>query len=197
MGLRHLVVSLAAGAALACAHASSPAKPPVQERSPDALSWYRLPRGQFSVLMPPGATAQEKSAMVSGDPVPIHIVEAAPAGTGLSYLVSVAELPADVLQKTSTAALLDGVQNGALREVGGTLLWSREIVVDGMPGREFAARKAGEGGYGGRVVAGKDAIFTMIGTYPGAQPPESIVRFLSSLSAARTPTAQGGSTGSR
>src|SRR6185503_8614452 len=112
---------------------------------------------------PSGATAQEKKATAAGNPVPIHIVEAMPPGTGLSYLVSVAELPAGVLQTTSAASLLDGVENGAIREVGGTLLWSKEIAADGMPGREFEARKPSEGSYRGRVIAGKDAIFTMIG----------------------------------
>ncbi len=165
----------------ACAHQN--AAQPTAQPKPD-MSWYRLPGGEYSVLMPPGVTTQEKAGTVAnGEQMRIHIAEATPPGTGSSYLVSYAELPRDILSSVRMPDLLDGVQASTVRQVNAQLVSSKDITVNGMQGREFVARKPGEGTMLARVLVGDTGVFTLIGTYAAPQPPENVLRFLSSLTA--------------
>jgi hypothetical protein len=179
----------------ACAHQNA-AQPTAQPKP--ALAWYRLPGGEYSVLMPPGVTTKEQTGTVAnGEQMKIHIVESTPPGTGESYLVSYTELPHDVLASVRPSDLLDGVQAGTLKQVNAQLINSKDINAAGMQGREFQARKSGQGNMLARVLVGNAGVFTLIGTYEAPQPPQNVLRFLSSLTAGRQAVSAEGQPGAQ
>jgi hypothetical protein len=134
--------------------------------------------------MPPLSSRTEKTQKLPQGDMKVDIAEAMPRGTGDLYIVTYADLPADLARRADPKALLDGVQESTLRELGAQMTSSKDITVDGMPGREITARKGNQGGMLIRVLLGNDGVLSLIGTYTASQPPPEIVRFVSS--AART-----------
>lgn len=173
-----LAVTIAAG----CAHRAGVDETPTPLPLQAELVWYALPGGEFSVLMPPNAWREEKTRAIAGAEVAIHVLEAMPVGARESYMVSYAGFPPELLKKASTAEIIDGVQHSMLRDVGGQLVTSKELVAEDMPGREFQVHKAGQGNILARVLVGNDGIFTIVATYRSAQPPDAVLRFESSFS---------------
>jgi len=170
----------------ACAHA--PSSPPEKASAPAPRTGefvaQRFAGGALSVEMPPPNNRSVKTRTIPQGEMKVDIAEAMPRGTGDLYVASYADLPADLAQRADPKALLDGVQQSTLRQLGMDLVSSRDITVDGMPGREIVGRKGKEGGALVRVLLGNDGVLSLIGTYTAAQPPPEIVRFVSS--AART-----------
>jgi len=166
--------------AAACAHDTARSKAAVKPPS-HALVWHRVPGG-FSVLLPPVVQREDRTTALANREVDVHFIKASPPGTAESYLVSLAEVPPDVLLASNPADILQGVQQATVRGLGADLIDSKEIVVDEMPGREFAARKPGKGNILARVLVGSDGVYTLLGTFRFGPPPDVILRFLDSFS---------------
>ncbi len=146
------------------------------------LSWYRLPDSEYSVLMPPSPKTGEQDRNISAGQVKVHFAQAMPPGGAGNYFVSVAQFPQGVLEKANPASVMDNVQQSTLKEMGAQLVSAKDINEQGLPGREFSAKKGNEGNILGRVLVGDQRIFTLIGTYDSPQPPDRLLKFLDSFS---------------
>lgn len=166
--------------AAACAHDTARSKVAVKPPS-KALVWYRVPGG-FSVLLPPVVQRENRTTALGNREVDVHFIKASPPGAAEGYLVSFAEVPPDLLRASNPADILKGVQQATLRGLGAELIDSKEIAVDELPGREFAARKPGKGDVLARVLVGSNGVYTLLGTFRSGPPPEVILRFLDSFS---------------
>jgi hypothetical protein len=139
--------------------------------------------GGFTVLMPANPVQQNRTEQTPGGPVQIHVAQA--ADPAAQYVSTYSDFPPGSLEKVKTSELLDAFQRSTLQATNGTLVGSRDIQVDGLPGREFTASQADGGQMTARLLVAPGRVYSLAGTYPQGQPPASVQRFLGSF--ARTP----------
>lgn len=160
--MKFLAVAIAASLA-ACAHQAAEQKSTqvatVTQAAP--LSWYRLPGSEYSVLMPQGVKAGERDKTIPKGEVKINFAQAMPQGAAGNYFVSCAHFPDGALDPGASATILDQVQESTLREMGASPVFSKDITIDGMPGREFSARKGSEGNILGRTCRARCGRFAV------------------------------------
>lgn len=175
--------------AFACAHgqpssdntAAEPAPKPAPPRN--AFAPITFANGQFTVSMPPVTKRNEQRKPIPQGEVVIDTAESLPPGAGETYTATYAGLPVGIVEKSNPKGLLDSVQQSTLQNMGAQQTDSKDIQVEGMPGREFSAKKGTAGNIMGRIVIAKDGIFSLISTYVAQQPPKAVEQFLGSLHA--------------
>ena len=108
-----------AASLVACAHQTARQKSKVESSPPvpsvTALSWYRLPASDYSVLMPAGARPGEKDRTIPQGEVKVYFAQAMPQGAAGNYFVSCAQFPPGALDGEAATALLDEVQKSTLQ----------------------------------------------------------------------------------
>ena len=139
--------------------------------------------GGFTVLMPANPQQVDRTEQTPGGPVQIHVAQA--ADPAAQYVSTYSDFPPGSLEKVKTSELLDAFQRSTLQATNGTLVGSRDIQVDGLPGREFTASQADGGQMTARLLVAPGRVYSLAGTYPQGQAPASVQRFLGSF--ARTP----------
>lgn len=142
--------------------------------------------GGFTVLMPANPLQENRTEQTPGGPVQVHVAQA--RDPSAKYVSTYSEFPPGSLEKVKTPALLDAFQRSTLEAMSGTLVRTRDIQLDGLPGREFTASNPDGSQMTARLLVAPGRVYSLAGTYPQAQVPESVERFLGSF--ARTP--QGG-----
>lgn len=117
------------------------AKPPQMLMAQSVWRQFASAEGGFAVLFP--GTPQETTLPLNtpSGAVTLRIYGADRPGQAM-YFVSYADFPAAVL-RFDTNTLLDGVVNGAVRNVQGTLLSQQPISLGGFPGRETRVQAPG------------------------------------------------------
>ena len=176
--------------AFACAHgqpasdttAAQPAPKPAPSRN--AFAPLSFANGQYTVSMPPVTRRGEQRKPIQQGEVVIDTAESLPPGTGEMYTATYAALPVGIVERSNPKGLLDSVQQSTLQNMHAEQTDSKDLQVEGMPAREFSAKKPNVGNIKGRIVIAKDGIFSLITTYVSPQPSASIAQFLDSLHAA-------------
>lgn len=176
--------------AFACAHgqpaSDTAAEPPPKPAAPrNAFAQLSFANGQYTVSMPPVTKRNEQKRPIPQGEVVIDTAESLPPGAGETYTATYAALPVGIVEKSNPKGLLDSVQQSTLQNMGAQQTDSKDVEVEGMPAREFSAKKGNAGNIKGRIVIAKDGIFSLISTYVSPQPPPSIAQFLGSLHAAQ------------
>lgn len=186
--------------AFACAH-GQPAPETTAETAPkpaparNAFAPLSFANGQYTLSMPPVTKRGEQRKPIAQGEVVIDTAESLPPGTGETYSATYAALPAGIVEKSKPKGLLDSVQQSTLQNMGAQQTDSKDLQVDGMPAREFSAKKGTAGNIEGRIVIAKDGIFSLISTYVSQQPPATVTQFLGSLHAAQGAPQPGQSAG--
>ena len=93
-------------------------------------------KGKFSVLMP--GDPQEQHQVVNTAVGPIDLYMYTIDSGSIAYIVGYSDYPEDFIKNSEPKKILDGAREGAVRNIKGTLVASREITLEGHPGMEFA-----------------------------------------------------------
>jgi len=133
----------------------------------------------YTVLMPPNPEKNERTQDTPGGPVQVHIAQAQDQSG--KYLSSLSEFPKGSLDKVKSKDLLDSLQQATIQSMGGTLLNSQDVQVGGLAGREFSATDPQGSEVTARVFVGDSRVYTLAGTYPKGNVPQSIQQFLGSF----------------
>ncbi|MEB3179609.1 MAG: hypothetical protein VKL59_11325 [Nostocaceae cyanobacterium] len=121
--------------------ASAQIPPPAMQIAQSVWKQFASTEGGFTVLFP--GIPQEAAVPLNtpSGQVSLRIFAADRPGQA-AYFVSYADFPAAVLRYDPNT-LLNGVVNGAVRNVQGTILSQQAINVAGFPGRETRVQAAG------------------------------------------------------
>ncbi len=123
---------------------------------PNPIDWqnYTSPDGHYSVLMP--GTPKSQSQQTAGFTVHSDAVEL----SNSAYVVSYADLP------RGAPFDLDGPVKGAVNGMKAELVQSKEITMEGKPGREFTFKGPGKAtGVGQRFRKGRPLLPTPRGRH--------------------------------
>jgi len=145
----------------------------------------------FTVLMPPNPQTDNRTQETPGGPVQVHIAQAQDASG--KYMSSLSEFPKGSLDKVKSKDLLDSLQQATIQSMGGTLVNSKDVQAGDLPGREFTATDPQGSEVTARVFVGGSRVYTLAGTYPRGEVPQSIQQFLGSFQPPPAATAVGGS----
>ncbi|GEM_PF-1827863 len=94
--------------------------------------------GGFSVWMPGTPKANSQTVQTLAGPLVLHtyLYE----GTTSAYYAGYADYPASVIANADVQRLLDGARDGAVANVGGTLLSEKDVTMAGFPAREITIK---------------------------------------------------------
>ncbi len=143
----------------------------------------------FTVLMPPSPLQSERTETTPSGPVYTHLTLV--RDEMAKYLVSVSDFPNGSLAHLQRKELLDSLQQSTLRSMNGSLVSSHDLVVAGLPGREFTATDPQGSEVTARLLVGDSRVYTVAGTYPQGTVPAPIRQFLDSFQPPGPATATG------
>ncbi|MGF1458645.1 MAG: hypothetical protein ACFBSG_06410 [Leptolyngbyaceae cyanobacterium] len=100
--------------------------------------------GQFSIATPEPFEETQQSVQTPVGPVEIHTFT---AETGDSaYVVAYSDYPEEIVDQTDPQVLLNSSRDGAVGNLGGTLISESELELEGHPGRALVIRADAEQG---------------------------------------------------
>jgi hypothetical protein len=146
-------------------------------------SWknYQSKSGRFAVMLPGRPVSQAMSINTPSGPLELRIFASQPVPGSTSFGVGYGDLPRDLALKRPASVTLDGARNGAVANIHGRLLSSRNITLAGHPGREFRARVA-SGIYASRIYLVGQRLYQVIATTPQEQADSTdVARFMTSF----------------
>jgi hypothetical protein len=166
---------------LACAIAIGTALIMASPCCAQAWTKYQPSNLGYSIDMPAEWTVTERKT--SPRPGNDYILHAATArADNRTYLVVQMPVPPEKLQGVSAAAVLDGIRNGALAKVKGTLRSETHINIGEFSGREIIVDGPNSNVFVARLVLMNNAVVQAIVAGPqGVERESSTRRFLSSL----------------
>jgi hypothetical protein len=202
MSIRRLSVVPLALAFLGCAHGSSESAAPPKTAATAAASTGQLvdegpgsgagnasagagqlvpfhSSGGFTVLMPANPQQVDRTEETPGGPVQVHVAQV--SDPAAQYVSTYSEYPRGTLEKVKTPALLDTFQRSSLQALNATLVSAHDLQLDGLPGREFTASTPDGQQITARLLVAPDRVYSLAGTYPQGQTPQSVQRFLGSF----------------
>ena len=98
-------------------------------------SYFTSEEGNFSISFPgePTESSQEVSTALG----PIAIIFYTYETRSCAYIVSYSDYPAEIIEQTDPDALLSGAQSGAVNNVNGQLIRSKDIYIESYQGKEI------------------------------------------------------------
>ncbi len=113
--------------------------------SKEEAEWERFDfeEGNFSIMFPEEPEGQTESVPTAIGTLEtrIYMVEQ----KDMAFLVNFVDYPPEVVEMQDVQTMLDGGVQGAVSNVGGTLLNQRDLTLNGHPGREIQAEATVEG----------------------------------------------------
>ena len=100
--------------------------------------------GNFTVQTPIELEESSQSVETAVGPIEIHTFTA--ENRTAAYVVAYSDYPAEMVAQTDPEELLNGSRDGAVQNVGGTLISEDQIELDGNPGRALVIDAATEDG---------------------------------------------------
>jgi hypothetical protein len=91
--------------------------------------------GQFEIAAPAPFEETQQSVETPVGPVEIYTFTAETENT--AYVVAYSDYPAEIIEQTDPQALLDSSRDGAVNNLGGTLISEEVIDLAGNPGRSL------------------------------------------------------------
>ena len=91
--------------------------------------------GRFSILMPGKSTLKITNVNTPVGEIPLYSFTV--GDDNFAYIVSYADYPEDVIESSNPKDILDGVREGVVEGVRGTLISEIIISINGNPGREI------------------------------------------------------------
>jgi hypothetical protein len=135
--------------------------------------------GGFTVLMPANPQQVDRTEETPGGPVQVHVAQV--SDPAAQYVSTYSEYPPGTLEKVRTPLLLDTFQRSSLQALNATLVSARDVQLDGLPGREFTASTPDGQQITARLLVAPGRVYSLAGTYPQGQTPQSVERFLGSF----------------
>jgi len=93
--------------------------------------------GRFTVQMPPQPKEQTSKVNTAVGPIDLHNFVCEP-DPNTAYIVCYSDYPEEMIKKSDSQKVLDGVRDGAVKNVNGKLDWEKKITIDSHAGRDFA-----------------------------------------------------------
>lgn len=91
--------------------------------------------GKFSVMTPVSLKETVQAVDTAVGSVDIHLFIGEKGNS--AYMVGYSDYPAEIIEQSDPAAMLDGARDGAVSNISGTLISETAITLDGNPGREL------------------------------------------------------------
>ena len=135
--------------------------------------------GGFTVLMPANPQQVDRTEETPGGAVQVHVAQV--SDPAAQYVSTYSEYPPGTLEKVKTPVLLDTFQRSSLQALNATLVSARDVQLDGLPGREFTASTPEGQQITARLLVAPGRVYSLAGTYPQGQTPQSVERFLGSF----------------
>lgn len=141
--------------------------------------------GGFTVMAPTPMT--ENSQQVETAVGPIEVYTFAAQRQDAAYIVAYSDYPAEIVAQNDPATMLDGSRDGALRNVGGTLVSEESIELNGNPGRAVTisttvGESQREAVVNARLFLVDNRLYQLLVVQPAAADPDSAQSFLESFS---------------
>lgn len=106
------------------------------------LEEFSSPTGAFTIATPVPLEATQESVQTPVGPIEIHTFQAETEDS--AYVVAYSDYPAAIVTESDPEMLLNSSRDGAISNVGGTLVSEEAIEIDGNPGRSLVI-STGEG----------------------------------------------------
>lgn len=91
--------------------------------------------GKFSISAPAPFEEMQQSVETPVGPVDIYTFTA--EADDSAYVVAYSDYPSEIIEQTDPQMLLDGSRDGAVANLGGTLVSEEDIDLEGNPGRSL------------------------------------------------------------
>ncbi len=103
--------------------------------APPTLEEFASEDGSFTVQTPITLDKDSQSVDTAVGPIEIHTFTA--EDRNAAYVVAYSDYPAEMVAQTDPETLLSGSRDGAVQNVGGTLVSEDTIDLNGNPGRDL------------------------------------------------------------
>lgn len=100
-----------------------------------AVEAFASEAGQFTIAAPAPFEETQQSVETPVGPVEIHTFTAEAEDT--AYVVAYSDYPPEIVNQTDPQVLLDSSRDGAVNNLGGTLISEEVIDLEGNPGRSL------------------------------------------------------------
>jgi hypothetical protein len=108
------------------------------------LEEFSSEAGKFSISTPAVMEETQQSVQTPVGPINIHTFTA--ESDNAAYVVAYSDYPPEIVAQTDPTMLLDSSRDGALNNLGGTLVSEEVIDLEGNPGRSLVIDTATETG---------------------------------------------------
>ncbi len=141
--------------------------------------------GRFTIVAP--VALQESTQDVNldtGDVIPVHSFTG--DRKGVTYLVAYTDYPAGLVRTVDAQKLLEGGRDGAVQNMGGTVIESHSMALGTHPGLDFTATVKDDKGnlytLSGRLYLVDMRVYEVLAFLPeGAKPSDEVTRFFASF----------------
>lgn len=103
--------------------------------NPPAPETFASETGEFSIAAPAAFEETQQSVETPVGPVDIYTFTAETDDT--AYVVAYSDYPTEIIEQTDPQVLLDSSRDGAVTNLGGTLVSEEVIDLEGNPGRSL------------------------------------------------------------
>lgn len=140
--------------------------------------------GQFSIAAPAPFEETQQSVETPVGPVEIHTFTAEAEDT--AYVVAYSDYPPEIVDQTDPQVLLDSSRDGAVNNLGGTLVNEEVIDLEGNPGRSLEISATANQGQmatiNSRIYLVDNRLYQVLVVAPeGQSTPEASETFLDSF----------------
>ena len=140
--------------------------------------------GQFEIAAPAPFEETQQSVETPVGPVEIYTFTAETENT--AYVVAYSDYPAEIIEQTDPQALLDSSRDGAVSNLGGTLVSEEVIDLAGNPGRSLvisaAANQEQAATINSRIYLVDNRLYQVLVVAPeGEETPDDASLFLDSF----------------
>ncbi len=104
-------------------------------QAPPPPEMFTSDSGQFEIAAPAPFEETQQSVETPVGPVEIYTFTAETENT--AYVVAYSDYPTEIIEQTDPQALLDSSRDGAVNNLGGTLISEEVIDLEGNPGRSL------------------------------------------------------------
>ncbi|HEY3291363.1 MAG TPA: hypothetical protein VGK87_14635 [Anaerolineae bacterium] len=130
----------------------------------DGWTNFSSDKGQFTVRMPSEPKQSTQSVDTAAGKIDVALFTAVAGNT--AYVASYSDYPEAVMAGADPLKVLEGAMNGAVTNIGGTLIDSKDVSLNDVPGKEFSANgkiaNQGEGSMRGRLYLVKNRLYQLI-----------------------------------
>ncbi|MEZ4451880.1 MAG: hypothetical protein R3B09_20620 [Nannocystaceae bacterium] len=177
--------------AAATPSAADPSKDAVDVRpakAPESWMEFSSDEGRCKLRFPAAPRSESMDAPSPAGPIPTTTIAAEQRGA--YYALAYSDYPVELVAESKLDNILDGARNGAVNNIGGTLLKEEQITFAGQKARAFEASASAEGmevRLSARIFFVAPRLYVLLVVYPAGQVDAEAQRFFDSFELKASP----------